>query len=50
MKRYTEKELKILNQQLKGIGPEEIIQWAQTTTFVENRLMSPLAPKKVPGF
>tara|TARA_B100000678_G_scaffold8310_1_gene6990 strand:- start:473 stop:1144 length:672 start_codon:yes stop_codon:yes gene_type:complete len=27
MKRYTEKELKILNQQLKGIGPEEIIQW-----------------------
>lgn len=27
MKKYTEKELKILNQQFKGIGPEEIIQW-----------------------
>lgn len=27
MKRYTEKELKLLNQQLRGINPAEIIQW-----------------------
>ncbi|MDT0641523.1 phosphoadenosine phosphosulfate reductase family protein [Zunongwangia sp. F363] len=27
MKRYSEKELKILNQQLKGITPAEIVQW-----------------------
>ena len=28
MKNYTEKELKVLNQQLKGVAPGEIIQWA----------------------
>ncbi len=28
MKKYTEKELKLLNQQFKGITPEEIVQWA----------------------
>ena len=28
MKNYTEKELKVLNQQLKGVSPAEIIQWA----------------------
>jgi len=27
MKRYSEKELKILNQQFKGITPAEIVQW-----------------------
>lgn len=27
MKRYTEEELKTLNQQLKGIAPAEIIEW-----------------------
>ncbi|WP_424493303.1 phosphoadenosine phosphosulfate reductase family protein [Salinimicrobium sp. GXAS 041] len=27
MKRYTEEELKVLNKQLQGIPPEEIIQW-----------------------
>ncbi|MDT0677085.1 phosphoadenosine phosphosulfate reductase family protein [Autumnicola musiva] len=27
MKRYSEKELKVLNQQLKGITPAEIVQW-----------------------
>ena len=28
MKNYTEKELEMLNQQLKGVPPSEIIQWA----------------------
>jgi len=28
MKNYTEKELEVLNQQLKGVPPSEIIQWA----------------------
>jgi phosphoadenosine phosphosulfate reductase len=28
MKIYTEKELEVLNQQLKGVSPSEIIQWA----------------------
>ena len=28
MKNYTEKELDVLNQQLKGVPPSEIIQWA----------------------
>lgn len=28
MKKYSEKELKQLNQQFKGITPEEIVQWA----------------------
>lgn len=28
MKKYTEKELKLLNQQFRGITPEEIVQWA----------------------
>jgi len=28
MKNYTEKELEVLNQQLKGVSPSEIIQWA----------------------
>ena len=27
MKRYNEKELKVLNQQFKGITPAEIVQW-----------------------
>ncbi len=27
MKRYSEKELKVLNQQFKGITPAEIVQW-----------------------
>jgi phosphoadenosine phosphosulfate reductase len=28
MKNYTEKELAVLNRQLKGVSPSEIIQWA----------------------